>query len=211
MMETAKVINTGVLRLSPFRAGMPLMVSGEANTGTTAMARALDAGGVPVTCDPGSEHMELGSLLAAWDTGKPDVIRRAHKELLPMHSAERWGVKVPSACVRAVWEVGQAALWPGDWIIMLRCPLALMHTTGPLPLCVSRYMSVVGAAQQLAQRGAGVVLVSYEKLTAAPERTLRTAELGRGFNYRKAAAEIMVGDPRYLVKPKELDTPDAHT
>lgn len=173
---------------------MPIMVSGEGRSGTTAMARALRAGGVRMIYPEDAAHAEDSGFTAAW--------HRKDKNALVAWITEHegkdwWGAKVPGASTIATWP-GMRDIWPGDWIIMTRDPLARMAYGEPLPSLVSGYLSTIGSATRLNLSKAGVALVSYEKLALAPKAVFTA--LGLPIDIEAAAAEIIPADPRYHIE-----------
>lgn len=184
--------NNGILTLRPFRAGAPVLITGEARSGTTAMARAFTAGGFPVVFPDESANAEDPDFCRAWAEVRPDLVR----EWIQAHGRPdgRWAVKVPGGGTIAAWPK-MKGVWPGDFLFLMRDPLARIAYGTTLGAEISHYMASFGAAGNLALAGHGVALVSYEKLIASPARVL--GALALGLDAAAAAAAIIPEDPRY--------------
>lgn len=188
--------NIGTLILRPLRPNTPVMISGEGRSGTTAMARALRAGGLDIIYPDDSANAEVDPYTDAWHHKQKDALTAWYQEASRNRSGT-WGVKVPGANIIATWP-GMSHLWPGDWIIMTRDPLSRLAYGDTLAVLISSYLATFGAANRLDLAGRGVVLVSYEKLLTASHEVL--ASLGLKIDITAAAAEIIPGDPRYHVE-----------
>lgn len=198
-------MNSGVLTLSPPRARVPVMVSGQGRSGTTAMARVLRAMGYAGYWDDDSRNAEELAVQQAWEWGDRESLSRVHEDRLQAP----WVCKVPNASWWAThWPVMSGA-WGGDWILMVRDPLMMSAHDGEPRFDrwrhrASGYAETVECSLKLSQTGRGVSVVCYEALLTKPLEVFDELgfeqRLGMALHwdrYLSARREIVPSDPRY--------------
>ena len=189
-------IENGILFLSALNPERPTMVSGPGRSGTTAMARALAAGGLAGQWESDSRNAELYAMQQAWERKDTAALKRLMESL-----AAASVTKVPNAVIWAVDRRDMLAQWDGNWIVTLRDPLCMAaHDGAPATLRLawrmSAYLQTVAAAQEVA-RTHGVALVSYEKLLSCPEAILRPLAAALHLDPCAMIQEISATDGRY--------------
>lgn len=202
-----KLCSSSVYWLSNWQPSLPVMVSGQGRSGTTALVRALGAAGLPHYWEPGSAGAEELAMLRSWEKGEGNAIARLVES---RQQVGQWVSKVPNAAIWAANRIGLARAWGGNWAIITRDPAAMAShdfakgdlvdpaTIGyRLHYRAAGYIQTIASAQRLAH-STGVVLISYEKLLSQPSEVL--AELAQKMPLRDisaGAAEVRPQDPRY--------------
>lgn len=150
-----------------------------------------------------------GELTRLFSAGEPDGVSR-------FCSALNYGrvTKVPVAINRAAADPRLCDAWVGDWIVMMRDPVALAARDGDAMRGIGLHRSdtynlslrcgeanhTLAAAVEIASRGRGVLMVSYEKMMTSPHQTFSAVSdwLGWAIDADAAMKEIVINDPRYL-------------
>lgn len=199
-------LNGGMIQITPAICG-PTMISGGGRCGTTAMMRAVAAMGFPAYYSGDSVNAEEPSAVSAFfGSGEGWAEWMAENE----YRGSRWATKIPAAVIRAAHRPDLASIWAGNWLIVVRDPVAAavrdasLACRGVEQAVYSRtaeMLQVISAAFHLSRQGFGVFVVSYEKLCMNPSRTLADVAAWLGHAHpllADAVDEIRPEDPRYL-------------
>ncbi len=202
--------NNGLISLNKFQRARPVCVSGAGRSGTTALARVVDAMGVP------SFFGDAGN---AEEEGISPLCHGMHEEGLRDEFAEKtagrrgvWLLKVPGLSVHAANHAAVRRALNCNWLIVLRDPVAIsdrllsLHGDDERPAdftIVNTALEnnyVIASAIELA-RHHGVMLVSYEKLLVKPDPIIEEIayQLGlREYDMEAVKSVLIPEEPRYI-------------
>ena len=201
-------MNSGVMVLKSFDPGRPVMITGMGRCGTTGLARAMKAMGLTSYYLDESVNAEEQVIMKGMHGG-PVKCANALRDLRASRPPV-WVGKLPMLGVVAsrIKEVEEA--WDGNWITMVRDPVALacrdesgangMEGAESIHFFTAHTSVTVAAAGSLSKSNGGVI-VSYEKLLSSPGLVLGQIAAWMGddsLDIKAGADEVMTGDPRYI-------------
>ena len=208
--KSSNLVRQHSLNLSPYRDGLPLMISGSGQGGTTAVMRSLASGmrGMQTFFLPESRNAEDDLMLAMRKIPHEDKIfdfTKVFNERMKEYGS-KWITKIPQS-VKCADSLGDGVAF--NWLIITRDPLAstlsfiansdhikdaenqFMHRRNSL-----RNIQVAGFALA---KDTGVLFVDYESLMLRTEGVLTEISkwMGAEIDLEKAMEQIIPRDPRY--------------
>jgi hypothetical protein len=182
------------------------MISGAGRSGTTALMRCMAAAGMKCDAKELLNANAEGNLTEAFASDNASYIAARAAVFGHNHVA-----KVPMACVKAAINPGLMDAWSGNWLIVMRDPVATASreiSVRSIARGAPHYMlavrgaesqQIINSAIQLS-RFTGVAMVSYEKLLSGAATVMQdiASWLSIEIDINAAVSEVVANDPRYI-------------